>query len=84
VTSAEARNVDATVEEFEQQVRDAVGDARGAGLSADQVSRSLIMAGVLLALDAGVPTEGLHDIFGYVKFLTEKTVKHFKADKESP
>lgn len=67
MTSAEQRNADATVREFGELLDDLLVSAKEAGIPLERVARLVTERGICLALEAGVPLLGIHDIRAYLE-----------------
>ncbi len=73
MTTAEANNERATVEEFARTVACDCMDAQNAGLPAETIARQLLMLGISGAIAAGVPLDGLHNIEDYLAHVLAET-----------
>ncbi len=67
MTTAEANNERMTLQEFGEAIDVACVDATQAGIPGESVARTLVTAGILGALEAGVPREGLFDVRRWVE-----------------
>ncbi len=66
VTTAEANNERATVEELDEELIGVVAHAQCAGLPDERIARQLVILGVIIAAKAGIPRQGLHDISAWL------------------
>ncbi len=72
MTSAEARTLDATVEEFQDALEASLIDAENAGIDKQVIARALLVQGIGYAIAHAAPINAIHDIDAYLLFLSRK------------